>query len=81
MAGHGARRWRSDRAPESAVGEAFLRRVRADSGDRVTQVRAEGAAVRQLYKRLKDGGVVGNLPDQQPKAGDGEFAPFSACPH
>src|SRR6476469_7416478 len=64
------------RAPESAVGEAFLQRVRADSGDRVTQVRAEGPAIRQLFKRLQDGGVVGILPDQQPKVGDGEFAPF-----
>ena len=68
------------RAPESRVGEAFLQRVRADRGDRVTQVRAEGPAVRQLFKRLKDGGVVGILPDQQPKAGDGEFAPFFGVP-
>ncbi len=64
------------RPPESAVGEAFLRRVRAGSGDRVTQVRAEGAGIRQLFKLLKAGGVVGILPDQQPKAGDGAFAPF-----
>ena len=64
------------RAPESAIGEAFLQRVRADDGGRVTQVRAEGPVVRQLFKRLQDGGVVGILPDQQPKAGDGEFAPF-----
>jgi Kdo2-lipid IVA lauroyltransferase/acyltransferase len=39
-------------------------------------VRADGSAVRQLLKLLKAGGVVGILPDQQPKAGDGEFAPF-----
>ena len=77
------------RPPDSAVGEAFLRLVRADvsvrpersaegagSKDRVTQVRAEGAGIRELYKRLKAGGVVGILPDQQPKAGDGAFAPF-----
>jgi KDO2-lipid IV(A) lauroyltransferase len=64
------------RAPESAIGEAFLQRVRADDDGRVTQVRAEGAAVRQLFKRLNEGGVVGILPDQQPKAGEGEFAPF-----
>jgi KDO2-lipid IV(A) lauroyltransferase len=64
------------RAPESRVGEAFLQRVRAADEGRVTQVRAEGPAVRQLFKRLKEGGVVGILPDQQPKAGDGEFAPF-----
>jgi len=64
------------RAPESTIGEAFLQRVRKDAAHRVTQVRAEGPAVRQLFKRLRDGGVVGILPDQQPKAGDGEFAAF-----
>ncbi len=64
------------RAPESAIGEAFLRRVRADDAGRVTQVRAEGPGIRRLFKRLRDGGVVGILPDQQPKAGDGAFAPF-----
>lgn len=64
------------RPPESAVGEAFLQRVRADAGGRVRQVRADGSAVRQLFKVLRDGGVVGILPDQQPKAGDGLFAPF-----
>ncbi|MFL6592422.1 MAG: lauroyl acyltransferase [Luteimonas sp.] len=68
------------RPPESAVGEAFLRRVRGDAPSRVTQVPAEGAAVRQLFKRLRDGGVVGILPDQQPKAGDGAFAPFFGVP-
>jgi Kdo2-lipid IVA lauroyltransferase/acyltransferase len=68
------------RPPESALGEAFLRRVRADNGDRVTQIRAEAAGIRQLFKRLRDGGVVGILPDQQPKQGDGEFAPFFALP-
>lgn len=62
------------RPPESAVGEAFLRRVRRDA--QVTQVRAEGPAVRELFKRLRAGGVVGILPDQQPKVGDGEYAPF-----
>ena len=60
--------------PESAVGDAFLQRVR--SADNIQQVRAEGPAVRQLWKVLKEGGAVGILPDQQPKQGDGEFAPF-----
>jgi KDO2-lipid IV(A) lauroyltransferase len=32
--------------------------------------------VRTLYKRLASGGTVGILPDQKPRAGDGEFAPF-----
>jgi len=68
------------RPPESAIGEAFLQRARADAADRVTQVPAEGSAVRQLFKRLRDGGVVGILPDQQPKAGDGEFALFFGVP-
>lgn len=63
------------RPPQSAIGEAFLRMVRADA-TRVTQVRAEGPAIRQLFRVLRDGGVVGILPDQQPKMGDGEFAPF-----
>ena len=68
--------------PDSPIGEAFLNRVRANAAEpgRVTQVRAEGPAIRQLIKRLKDGGVVGILPDQQPKLGDGEFAPFFGRP-
>ncbi len=68
------------RPPESAVGEAFLRRVRANAGGEVEQVRAEAAGVRRLLKRLQSGGVVGILPDQQPKAGEGEFAPFFGKP-
>ncbi|WP_454832461.1 lauroyl acyltransferase [Pseudoxanthomonas wuyuanensis] len=60
--------------PKSPVGDAFLLRVRG--ADNIRQVRAEGPAVRQLWKVLKDGGAVGILPDQQPKLGDGEFAPF-----
>ena len=64
------------RPPESAIGEAFLRRVRANVTGEVEQVRAEASGVRTLLKRLQKGGVVGILPDQQPKAGEGEFAPF-----
>lgn len=64
------------RPPESPTGEAFLRRVRANAGGQVEQVRAEASGVRTLLKRLQKGGVVGILPDQQPKAGDGEYAPF-----
>jgi KDO2-lipid IV(A) lauroyltransferase len=64
--------------PESPVMDAFLNRVRAAHGDasRVTQIRAEAAGARQLFKWLQGGGVAGILPDQQPKQGDGEFAPF-----
>ncbi|SEL56171.1 KDO2-lipid IV(A) lauroyltransferase [Pseudoxanthomonas sp. GM95] len=60
--------------PSSDVGDAFLQRVRG--AENIRQVRAEGPAVRQLFKVLKEGGAVGILPDQQPKAGDGVFAPF-----
>ncbi len=60
--------------PENPVGDAFLQLAR--SGDNVRQVRAEGPAVRQLFKVLKEGGAVAILPDQQPKNGDGVFAPF-----
>lgn len=68
--------------PESKVGDAFLNRVRAtqDRAGRVTQIRAEAAGVRQLLKWLQRGGVVGILPDQQPKQGDGDFAPFFGRP-
>jgi KDO2-lipid IV(A) lauroyltransferase len=62
------------RPPEHPSGEAFLRRVRGRAN--VRQVPAEGAAIRALYKALSSGGVVGILPDQQPKVGDGAFAPF-----
>src|SRR5438128_1942334 len=66
----------------AALGDAFLQRVRAAHGDasRVTQIRAEAAGARQLFKWLQGGGVVGILPDQQPKQGDGEFAPFFGRP-
>lgn len=68
------------RSPESAIGEAFLRHVRANVDGAVEQVRAEASGVRSLLKRLQKGGVVGILPDQQPKAGEGEFAPFFGKP-
>lgn len=68
--------------PESAVVDAFLRRVREaqDDDGRIEQIRAEGIGIRQLFKRLQAGGVVGILPDQQPKQGDGVWAPFFAVP-
>lgn len=65
--------------PDSKVMEGFLQQVRADA-DRITQVRAEAAGVRQLLRSLRSGGVVGILPDQQPRAGEGEFAPFFGVP-
>ncbi len=60
--------------PRNPAWEALL--VRARGGLAPEQVRADGAGVRRLFKRLAAGGVVGILPDQQPKRGEGQFAPF-----
>jgi KDO2-lipid IV(A) lauroyltransferase len=62
------------RPPRQAWLEPVLQRMRASSG--AQQIPAEGPAVRALFKRLQSGGMVGILPDQQPKQGEGEFAPF-----
>ena len=67
------------RPPRQPAIEPLL--VRARGALAAEQVRAEGAAgVRVLFRRLNAGGVVGILPDQQPKAGEGEFAPFFGTP-
>jgi KDO2-lipid IV(A) lauroyltransferase len=62
------------RVPDSRAGDGFLRLARG--GENITLVPAEGNAMRPLWKALKAGGVVGITPDQQPKLGAGEFAPF-----
>ncbi|OOG43544.1 lipid A biosynthesis acyltransferase [Rhodanobacter sp. C05] len=62
------------RPPRIAAVEGLLRKVRGALAPE--QVRADGAGVRTLYKRLAAGGTVGILPDQKPRAGEGEFAPF-----
>ena len=62
------------RPPRLAAIEPLLRRVRGALAPE--QVRAEGAGVRTLYKRLAAGGTIGILPDQKPRAGEGEAAPF-----
>lgn len=62
------------RPPRIQAIEALLRKVRGKLAPE--QVRAEGAGVRTLFKRLAAGGTVGILPDQKPREGEGEFAPF-----
>ena len=62
------------RPPRIAALEGLLRKVRGALAP--TQIRADGAGVRQLYKRLGQGGTVGILPDQKPREGEGRFAPF-----
>ncbi len=62
------------RPPRIAAIEGLLRKVRGALAPE--QVRADGAGVRNLYKRLAAGGTVGILPDQKPRAGEGRLAPF-----
>lgn len=66
------------RRPRHGAIEPLL--LRARGGLAVDQVRAEGASVRALYRRLAAGGVVGILPDQQPRGGEGQLAPFFGVP-
>lgn len=66
------------RVPQRAEYEALFSAVRTRSG--AEAVRAEAAGVRQLFRRLKEGGLVGILPDQRPKVGEGEQAPFFGRP-
>jgi len=62
------------RPPRIQAIEGLLRKVRGKLAPE--QVRAEGAGVRTLFKRLGAGGTVGILPDQRPREGEGVFAPF-----
>ena len=66
------------RTPETEAGDAFLRLARG--GDNIRLVPAEANAMRPLWKALQAGGVIGITPDQQPKLGSGEFAPFFGRP-
>jgi len=62
------------RVPEKHFGDVFLRLARG--GENVQLVPAEANAMRPLFRALKAGETVGITPDQQPKQGGGEFAPF-----
>jgi KDO2-lipid IV(A) lauroyltransferase len=62
------------RVPEKPAGDVFLRLARG--GPNVQLVPAETNAMRPLWRALKAGEIVGITPDQQPKFGSGEFAPF-----
>jgi KDO2-lipid IV(A) lauroyltransferase len=62
------------RPPRLGWVEALINRCRGRLG--AEPVRADAAGVRTLLKRARAGGVLGILPDQQPKVGEGGFAPF-----
>lgn len=46
----------------------------------VTLAPATAAGVKKLLQALKSGGAIGILPDQLPKRGEGEWAPFFGKP-
>lgn len=61
--------------PKQAFLNDVMRRARQSSG--ATLVPADATGVRAQLKHLKKGGLIGILPDQQPKVGHaGIFAPF-----
>ena len=62
------------RVPEKPAGDVFLRLARR--GANVRLVPAQANAMRPLWRALQAGEIVGITPDQQPKLGSGEFAPF-----
>ncbi len=66
------------KAPRSAALEAVLTATRGVLG--AEAVRAEASGVRLLFRRLREGRLVGILPDQRPKGGEGEDAPFFGRP-
>lgn len=66
------------RVPQSAALEPML--VRGRGGDQVEQLRAEPSSVRKMLRALRAGRMLGVLPDQRPKIGEGEFAPLFGQP-
>ncbi len=66
------------RVPQRAEFEPLLVGARGALG--AEAVRAEAAGVRLLFRRLKEGRMVGILPDQRPKGGEGVEAPFFGQP-
>lgn len=62
------------RPPSSAAVEAAILRGRGALG--MGQIRADRHAPRAIIRKLAEGELVGILPDQQPKVGEGVFVPF-----
>jgi len=64
--------------PEHPGLEKALFRMRARGGGRMLP--ATSAGLRQLFAHIGAAGVAAMLPDQQPSAGQGRFAPFYGVP-
>lgn len=63
--------------PKKKMADDFLSMAR--NGQNLLMVPGEATAMRPLLRALHKGELVGITPDQQPKIGGGEFAPF--CGH
>lgn len=60
--------------PKKKFADDYLAMAR--DGDNLLMVPGEASAMRPLLRALHKGELVGITPDQQPKIGGGEFAPF-----
>ncbi|MGB5539103.1 MAG: lysophospholipid acyltransferase family protein [Gammaproteobacteria bacterium] len=58
--------------------ETLVNRARSRAGGHYVPANARG--LRTLFKTLEEGGTVAMLPDQEPRAGTGVFAPFFGIP-
>jgi KDO2-lipid IV(A) lauroyltransferase len=65
-------------APESASLDRLIYRARSRAGARMVPTGNKGVA--ELLKALRNGEIVGILPDQVPPASGGDFAPFFGIP-
>lgn len=66
------------RAPTDEKLDAFIVESRERTGAKM--VPSGSYAMRQMIRQLRQGGLVGLLCDQQPKQGEGVFAPFFGVP-
>jgi len=66
------------RPPRNALMEPMLLAGRAHLGGR--PARLDPAGIRTVIRELRNDGTVGVLPDQEPDAGNGVFAPFFGEP-
>ena len=64
--------------PKIEALDPLIRDGRETTGARLVPTNVRG--VRALLKALKDGGIVGVLPDQEPDLSGGDFAPFFGHP-
>ncbi|PTB99720.1 lipid A biosynthesis acyltransferase [Marinobacter sp. Z-F4-2] len=58
--------------------EEYMKKVRSRSGSELVATDRRG--IMRLFSILREGGVVGILPDQTPRREGGEFAPFFGIP-